>query len=330
MKTKNILWAVDAFHENPKDQLRVARTLPFLFKKAPISIQPVSVVRLGQYDARQTLFLEKWSDLARAAQRNLDRLFKRFMLPNLKEARVIRQEGRSTSSAVTSLLDFARGAKSDLIVVSSHGRKGASRFFLGSFAETLVLRSQIPVLVVNPKSEATQKIKQILFPTDFSKPSEKAYGQVLQMAKDLSCKILLVHKLDLFQPDLGYPFVVPPVSRVSLKQLSREFLELGKAWESRGKAQGVSVRFYLANRPGHAVDEVLKAAKIMGRTGIIAMASQSGKLKSALLGSLTRQVLRDAAIPVLVIHPNQNKLADRVTTQLKLAGYAYSARPIIT
>ncbi|WP_102124721.1 universal stress protein [Deinococcus planocerae] len=71
---------------------------------------------------------------------------------------IARAEERAREAGVTvevKLLDglpadvlLGEGAKSDLIVVGTHGYRGMDRVLLGSVAETLVRRSSVPVLVV--------------------------------------------------------------------------------------------------------------------------------------------------------------------------------------
>jgi nucleotide-binding universal stress UspA family protein len=53
-----------------------------------------------------------------------------------------------TGNPVDELLSLALARDADLIVVGTHGRRGLRRMLLGSFAETLVRRSPIPVAVV--------------------------------------------------------------------------------------------------------------------------------------------------------------------------------------
>ncbi len=48
------------------------------------------------------------------------------------------------------IVDAAKEAAADLIVVGSHGRRGIRRFFLGSVAERIVRTATVPVLVVRP------------------------------------------------------------------------------------------------------------------------------------------------------------------------------------
>jgi len=51
-------------------------------------------------------------------------------------------------AAVTGLIDAGRRQRADAIVVGTHGRRHLDRLFLGSTAESLVRRSDIPVVVI--------------------------------------------------------------------------------------------------------------------------------------------------------------------------------------
>ncbi|MGV2831095.1 universal stress protein [Myxosarcina sp. GI1(2024)] len=48
----------------------------------------------------------------------------------------------------TEIVDYAQEIGTDLIVMPSHGRKGVSRFLLGSVAERVVRLSPCPVLIL--------------------------------------------------------------------------------------------------------------------------------------------------------------------------------------
>lgn len=58
--------------------------------------------------------------------------------------RVRFQEGE----AAAAILEQATKLKVDLIVMGTHGRRGATRFFLGSVAEAVVRRAPCPVLTL--------------------------------------------------------------------------------------------------------------------------------------------------------------------------------------
>jgi nucleotide-binding universal stress UspA family protein len=50
------------------------------------------------------------------------------------------------------IVDTARAHRADLIVVSTHGRTGLSRFFVGSVAEHVIRHAPCSVLVARPRS----------------------------------------------------------------------------------------------------------------------------------------------------------------------------------
>lgn len=50
------------------------------------------------------------------------------------------------------ILDYASGVEADLIAMSTHGRSGIARMVIGSVADEIVRRSNLPVLLVRPEN----------------------------------------------------------------------------------------------------------------------------------------------------------------------------------
>jgi len=55
----------------------------------------------------------------------------------------------ASGAAAFELLNYAKRAGADLIVLGTHGRRGIAHFLMGSVAETVLRESSIPVLVVH-------------------------------------------------------------------------------------------------------------------------------------------------------------------------------------
>jgi nucleotide-binding universal stress UspA family protein len=55
----------------------------------------------------------------------------------------------TAEDAAGTILDYAKDNGVDLIIMTSHGRSGLSRWLMGSVAEKVVRNSQIPVLMVS-------------------------------------------------------------------------------------------------------------------------------------------------------------------------------------
>jgi nucleotide-binding universal stress UspA family protein len=330
-RSLKVIWAVDAFHENPKTQLRALQSfLKMSGGAGSAAIQPVAVLHSGSYDPVTNTFPKNWHELASHALGNIIDAFENVVNAGVLPARLIKVDKPSLTASVDALIQFAIEESASLILVSSHARKGIDRFALGSFAETLVLRSPVPVFVVNPRAKAHQKLTTILYPTDFSTASKKGFDRVLTMAQRLGMQILICHKMKLpyVSPPLGLR--IPTVSREALRELKAERVAIAKEWAKRAELSGTRTKFHVDSQGGAPLDSILKSSKKLGPKAMIGITSQSGPVGAAVLGSLTRQILRSAVCPVLVVHSDQLSLAKKFVSDLELSGYAFSAHPLIS
>ncbi len=86
----------------------------------------------------------------------------------------------------------------DIVVMSSHGRSGFSRLFLGSVTERVVRFSNAPVLLVEKESKI-KPLSDILLTTDFSDNSLEAFDYARALVKKTYAHIHLVHLVNLSQ-----------------------------------------------------------------------------------------------------------------------------------
>ncbi len=86
----------------------------------------------------------------------------------------------------------------DLVVMTTHGRSGFSRLFLGSVTERVVRFSHAPVLLVE-KDSVIKPLNNILLTTDFSDHSLLAFDYARNLVKRTGAKIHLVHLINLQQ-----------------------------------------------------------------------------------------------------------------------------------
>jgi nucleotide-binding universal stress UspA family protein len=83
---------------------------------------------------------------------------------------------------VSTVVNHIRVWRATLVVMSSHGRTGISRFFLGSTADRLIRELHCPVLLVNPAQArsglASGAGPRVLIPLDGSALAESILDQV--------------------------------------------------------------------------------------------------------------------------------------------------------
>jgi nucleotide-binding universal stress UspA family protein len=95
-----------------------------------------------------------------------------------------------TGDAVTGILRLARSRRADLIVMGTHGRTGLKRALMGSVAEAVVRRSQVPVLAVRSGSG---DIRSILAPVNFTDYSYYGFTYAASLAAALNARVTALH-----------------------------------------------------------------------------------------------------------------------------------------
>lgn len=87
----------------------------------------------------------------------------------------------------------------DLIVLGTSARKGIERMLLGSEAELIFRRAEVPVLTVGPKVRAAEedvRFARILLATDFSEAADAAAAQAIALAQEYQSHLTLLHVIE--------------------------------------------------------------------------------------------------------------------------------------
>lgn len=308
-----IVWAVDPFVEDKSQQRAAAWALRSLTKSLKAEIEPV--YSLGAYPARVPF--ESPKDLIEyvqaKAQDEFEEILRRVKLPGLKPITVLANSAGSRRETVDQLVDHAREVGAEMIVASTRARKGPQRWMTGSFAESLMLHSDVPLFLVNPQWEHPTDLKHILFPTDFSDESKEAFSKVVKLAEEIGGRITIHHKISFdLNPGLeialaAYPPFLPIPPETFDEEVRKKKTEALR-WADFARAEGVLADVFVDGRvTGTPADSILRFAK--KKAGLIAMAARSGPVAAVLLGSTTRQVVRSSPVPVWIVHTPQKKKA---------------------
>ena len=95
------------------------------------------------------------------------------------------------------LATYAATTQTDLLVMTTHGRGGVARFWLGSVADALMHLSHVPILLVRPSEGAPDlaqppRFKHILIPLDGSALAEKSLEPALALGDLLGAEYTLL------------------------------------------------------------------------------------------------------------------------------------------
>jgi nucleotide-binding universal stress UspA family protein len=310
-----IVWAVDPSEKNESALHHRARKVirRLLFHGSDSVIEPVYVFRLSTTISADIGAAWRHEAIA-AAEDSLHRFVIHSKIPGLSTPKVLVSSSSTHHRAVTHLCEYAERVSADLIVAQTHGRKGFGRFVLGSFAETILHHSKTPVLLVNPRTRIHRTFGNILFPTDFSTTAANQFRDVLDLAARFGSKITLLHATESLNEALVLSESAGPLPILSenLAHQAARAIRHANAWSKIGRDHGVEIEFILRERVRKPDDDIVRTARRID-ADLIVMQTNAGSVGAALLGSVTRQVVRKSPCPVWVLkssphHPNEQRM----------------------
>ncbi len=226
---------------------------------------------------------------------------------------------------VPAIVEHTLAHPPQLIVMSTHGRAGASRFFLGSAADRLLRELHCPFLLVRPGTRLTKgelpAAPQVLVPLDGSQLAESVIDEVARFFPPAMSAIHLVRvvvPIDIVPISLPVP--LPPVSPELMDcQLAaaRQYLDtvVLKLRQQHGwRVQGEVV---VDRSPSAAVLEYAEKH----HCDAIALATRGrGGVRRVLFGSVADKVIRGSATPVLVVNPLAGGFSRVLSEKLEAVG----------
>jgi nucleotide-binding universal stress UspA family protein len=205
---------------------------------------------------------------------------------------------------VTEALErHAREIDAKLIIMTTHGRTGVSRAWLGSVADSLVRHSTFPLLVIRSLEDGDSfpevRFQHFLVPLDGSDAGEKILEPTSALAKATGARLTLLHVVS---PHVTVGARVSPLpaghqeeragkAEVYLASVAEGLRGEGLEVTTRIESHFAPARAILRTAEDEAVDLIALATH--GYTGV----------KRAILGSVTDKVLRGARWPLLLERP---------------------------
>lgn len=297
MQWKRILLAVDPFTEEPEESAeKIARSISALVRERETIVEAAYLMTPNGFGIPLEK-LPEYQDYYKNITTDLLKLAVSGFGKNVStEITVLQQSSDSVRAAVESLLKHVAKQGVNLIALSTHARKGMDRLFLGSFTETLLLRTPVPLLITNPKTPWDPAFRHILFATDFAQGSLEAFDSAISFAKRVGAKITLFHRLD---PE---SVVLPPPGFIVFQDLKERKIERqAKALKLKEKAEreGVQIEIEIDTEHHRVVPAILSAADRL-KVSLIAMSARKSSEFLA-VGSIPRKVVREAPCPVLIL-----------------------------
>lgn len=140
-------------------------------------------------------------------------------------------------------------------------------------------------------------MENLLIASDFSEHSAKALELGVQIAEKFNAHIWLLHICEPEPDFVGYK-AGPNVVR---EQVAKEFHNEHKELQSLAdKYRSKAVQITPLVIQGSTVEKILEQAQKLDADLILVGASGKGKIESVLIGSVSKKILQQANIPVLL------------------------------
>ena len=201
----------------------------------------------------------------------------------------------------TVLSEYARTHEVDLVVMTTRGRHQLSRWLIGSVADQLLRRIEVPVLLLHPRElPQPTEFRHILIALDgeIEEPvltAAVALGSLYPTANYTLTRVVepAIPALTALAP---YPIPMGPEPIERLVVEARNYLE-----KVRGqlRARGLEATSKVVVGCGVAT-QVLQLAEALGADCIVVGTHSRRGMERLVLGSEADRIVRGAAVPVLI------------------------------
>jgi nucleotide-binding universal stress UspA family protein len=155
------------------------------------------------------------------------------------------------------------------------------------------------------------QIKKILYATDLSKNSAYAFRYAINLAEKFNTEIAILHVIEPIPPiakhymkiyvdEAKWEEKIKYEQELAIEEIKKRIQEFCKK-ETQDIPQCLALVSTILVRPGHPVEEILKAADEEHCSMIVLGTHGKGFLKQTFLGSVARSVLDRAKNPVFII-----------------------------
>ena len=196
----------------------------------------------------------------------------------------------------------------DLVVMTTHGRGGLTRLWLGSVAEGVVREATVPILLLKP-GEAPNgvavgrdgRFREVLVPLDGSPVAEHVLEPVIEIAggdnAGVTCTLLLVQQPITAMALSSLAATVPPDARLNTHdEPTVAYLDC-VAERLRSRGIRIRTRAVVHTSPARAIIDQAHESDV----DLIAMTTHGrGGIRRLFIGSVADKVLRGTDRPVLL------------------------------
>jgi nucleotide-binding universal stress UspA family protein len=185
--------------------------------------------------------------------------------------------------------ETAKELKAEMIIMGTHGMKGAQKLF-GSKALKVVVSSRIPFLVVQDKP-AKENFDTILLPIDFKRENKEKANWIYYLSRNFGSKFIILK------------------SKARDKGFKRKILSNIKYVETFLKGHDVEYEIVTASGNQKFKKEIISFAKSHSADLILVMATRDIRWVDYILGAPEQYILANPEnLPIMCMNPRPAKI----------------------
>jgi nucleotide-binding universal stress UspA family protein len=185
--------------------------------------------------------------------------------------------------------ETAKDLKAEMIIMGTHGMKGAQKLF-GSKALKVVVSSRIPYLVVQDKP-AKANFDTILLPIDFKRENKEKANWIYYLSRNFGSKFIILK------------------SKARDKGFKRKILSNIKYVETFLKGHDVEYEIVTATGKQKFKKEIVEFAKSHNADMILVMATRDIRWVDYMLGAPEQYILANPEnLPIMCMNPRPAKI----------------------
>lgn len=218
-----------------------------------------------------------------------------------------------TGDIVPALCDHIRSEKADLVVMTTHGRTGLSRAWVGSVADGVLRKSGAPVLMCRPLDPQdyvpSMSFKRILVLLDGSVRSKGILESAVALAACTGAKLSLLRivqpvKVLSVETAIPFAFPLPAEDAIATRRMSdharRELSEIARDLSDRDITD-VDTNVIIDHDVARAITDFAAGSN----ADAIAMTTHGRGASRLFFGSVADQLIRSAKLPMLLRGPGE-------------------------
>jgi Universal stress protein UspA and related nucleotide-binding proteins len=213
---------------------------------------------------------------------------------------------------VPAICKRSRDVNADLIVMTTHGRTGINRAWVGSVADGVLRRSGLPVLMCRPTVKALRDLpfvpfRKILVLTDGSITSMQVMHSAISLARSSGARISLLRivqpvKLLTMETAIPFAFPLPAEDGISTGRVARRAqLELAETASDMSEQYSVEIESHVLI--AHDVAEAIIEFALSSNTEAVAMSTHGRGASRLVLGSVADKIIHATSLPMLLQAP---------------------------